>query len=630
MQEAASDHGALPPFEAFADAVLHRAAVAFRRSGGRPPDPFAGVVIRDDDVDALLAELPGLAAGPAPVDERLDDVVEERRRALHASTAAWSSFAAIVAVTELGAMETEVLALLCAVELDPRRQRLVAYVQDDASRSRLTLAGLGTVLGIGRPAALAVADDSRLQRAALVEVETGAQWGARAIRVEASVLWALAGDRSAEPELPADCHAVGGPEIDYAGSPFVVVTGADRVRRLGVAFSATAGSGFLVTPEPDDDRSWRAVVREATLSNLAVVLEVEGDLSDLSRRWIDRAVHLAFAVSSRDEIPILRLPQRPLVERRAADDLASPDEWQQAVGDAEPTHQLTAEQLRRVGRVLPGVGGDVSEAIRRLASGPLERLAVRTRPERTWDDLVLPPEQESQLREMVARYRHRRKVYVEWGFAARPSQGLVGLFSGPSGTGKTLAAEVVAGELGLDLYKIELSAVLSKWIGETEKNLEDIFSAAEAADVVLLFDEADALFGKRSEVTDAKDRYANVETAYLLQRLERHTGVILLTTNLSNNLDEAFTRRIHAIVAFQVPEPDQRLAIWRRSFGPGTPMQDVDLEGLANRHELAGGSIRNVALTAAFLAADDGTAITAAHLDRCLDREYAKLKRLVL
>jgi AAA+ superfamily predicted ATPase len=524
-----------------------------------------------------------------------------------------------------------VLALLCAVELDPRRQRIVAYVQDDAARSRLHLVGLGDVIGTGRRAALAVADDSRLQRAALVEVEAGAQWGARAVRVEPSLLWALVGDRSAEPELPPGCHAVGGPEIEFAGAPFVVVTGADRVRRLAVAFAATAGTGFLVTPEPDDERSWRAVVREATLSNLAIVLEVDGDLGDLSRRWVDRAQHLAFAISSRDEIPIIRLPERPHVERRSVDDLASPEEWQHAVGDdAAAAHPLTAEQLRRVGRVLPSVGGDVAEAIRRLASGPLERLAVRIRPERTWDDLVLPPEQESQLREMVARYRHRRTVYVDWGFAARPSHGLVGMFSGPSGTGKTLAAEVVAGDLGLDLYKIELSAVLSKWIGETEKNLEEIFSAAEASDVVLLFDEADALFGKRSEVTDAKDRYANVETAYLLQRLERHSGVILLTSNLHHNLDEAFTRRIHAVVAFAVPEAAQRLAIWRRSFGPGTPMQDVDLEGLSARHELAGGSIRNVALTAAFLAADEGTPITSAYLDRCLEREYAKLRRLAI
>jgi SpoVK/Ycf46/Vps4 family AAA+-type ATPase len=277
---------------------------------------------------------------------------------------------------------------------------------------------------------------------------------------------------------------------------------------------------------------------------------------------------------------------------------------------------------------LPGVGDDLDAAIRRLAAGHLDSLAVRIEPRRTWDDLVLPPHQTRQLKELVARYRLGWRVYEEWGFRPLPSSGLVALFAGPSGTGKTLAVEVIGGALGLDVYKVDLSTVVSKYIGETEKNLEKIFSAAAAANLVLFFDEADALFGSRSEVSDSHDRYANIEVAYLLQRLEQYDGLVVLATNLRSNIDEAFLRRIHVSVEFRDPEEAERLRIWSLSFPSAAPTEDLDLPWLAKQFRIAGGNIRNAAVAAAFIAAEAGRPIGMQDVVLGLDREFEKIGRL--
>jgi SpoVK/Ycf46/Vps4 family AAA+-type ATPase len=221
-------------------------------------------------------------------------------------------------------------------------------------------------------------------------------------------------------------------------------------------------------------------------------------------------------------------------------------------------------------------------------------------------------------------------VYDEWGFPGLPSRGTVALLAGPSGTGKTLTAEVVAGDLGLDLFVLDLSSIMSKYIGETEKNLAGLFDAAEAGDAVLFFDEADALFGKRSAVNDAKDRYANVEVAYLLQRLERHDGLVLLATNLPNNIDDAFLRRLHAVLEFAAPGPDERRAIWERAFPPGCPTKDLELELLAREAELSGGAIATAAVSAAFDAATVGEPVTMPRVLASVAAEYRKVGRLAL
>jgi SpoVK/Ycf46/Vps4 family AAA+-type ATPase len=209
-------------------------------------------------------------------------------------------------------------------------------------------------------------------------------------------------------------------------------------------------------------------------------------------------------------------------------------------------------------------------------------------------------------------------------------KGMLALFAGPSGTGKTMAADVLAGALGLDLYRIDLSGVVSKYIGETEKNLSSIFDEAEMSNAILFFDEADALFGKRSEVKDAHDRYANIETAYLLQRMEEYSGAVFLATNLKMNLDEAFTRRLHMVVDFPLPGEVERRRIWQSTFPDAAPLEpDVDFDFLAKQFKISGGNIRNIVLSGAFLAADDGQRIGMAHLIRATRREYQKLGKMI-
>jgi SpoVK/Ycf46/Vps4 family AAA+-type ATPase len=268
------------------------------------------------------------------------------------------------------------------------------------------------------------------------------------------------------------------------------------------------------------------------------------------------------------------------------------------------------------------------DACRSHARPRIEGLGQRIASPASWDDLVLPPAQREVLRDVAAHVRNRATVYERWGFAGQGSRGLgiSALFSGASGTGKTMAAEVIANELRLDLYRIDLSSVVSKYIGETEKNLRKIFDAAEEGGAILLFDEADALFGKRSEVKDSHDRYANIEVSYLLQRMESYRGLAVLTTNLKSALDTAFLRRIRFIVQFPFPDAEQRADIWRRVFPRATPTEGLDAELLAQLN-VAGGNIRSIAVHAAFLAADAGEPVRMEHVLRAARSEYAKMEK---
>jgi len=274
---------------------------------------------------------------------------------------------------------------------------------------------------------------------------------------------------------------------------------------------------------------------------------------------------------------------------------------------------------------------DVYEACRVQSRARLGDLARQVEPTYGWEDIVLPDQKMRQLREVAAHVEHRGTVYDEWGFEDRFSlgTGVNVLLAGPPGTGKTMAAEILAGEAGLDLYKIDLASVVSKYVGETESNLGRVFDEAEASNAVLFFDEADALFGERSEVSDAHDRYANVEVDYLLERMEEHDGVVLLATNLEENVDDAFRRRINVTVEFPLPDSDARERIWRGVFPAETPVGEIDWEFLAG-FDLTGGEIKNAALTAAVLAADDGaTTVGMGHAVRALWRELEKGERLV-
>ncbi|HEX8308492.1 MAG TPA: ATP-binding protein, partial [Allosphingosinicella sp.] len=266
-------------------------------------------------------------------------------------------------------------------------------------------------------------------------------------------------------------------------------------------------------------------------------------------------------------------------------------------------------------------------AVRRHAGLALADLAERLETTQGFDALVLPPQPMASLADLVGSRATGPRVLVDWGLGATYGRraGLIALFAGPPGTGKTMAAGAVAHMLGIDLYRIDLSGVVSKYIGETERNLESIFQAAERATAVLFFDEADALFGKRSEVQDAHDRYANIEISYLLQRIERFDGVAILATNLKQNLDEAFMRRIDFVVDFPVPQAADRLRLWGKLARTRAPLSDdIDFALLAERYELTGGEIRNCALAAAHAAARDGVAIAMRHLVAAVAREYVK------
>jgi ATP-dependent 26S proteasome regulatory subunit len=276
---------------------------------------------------------------------------------------------------------------------------------------------------------------------------------------------------------------------------------------------------------------------------------------------------------------------------------------------------------------------DLHIASRLHSNQKLGALAQKITPHYGWDDIVLPADQLRQLHEICDQVNYRARVYEQWGFGAKLAlgKGVSALFSGPPGTGKTMAAEILAGALGLDLYKIDLSTVVSKYIGETEKNLARIFAEAETSNAILFFDEADALFGKRSEVRDSHDRYANIETGYLLQRIEAYTGVVILATNFARNLDDAFIRRLQFIVEFPFPAEEERRAIWERIWPQATPRDPaLDLTFAARELKLAGGHIRNIALAATFLAAANGQVVTMAHLIHATRREFQKMGRVVV
>ena len=385
--------------------------------------------------------------------------------------------------------------------------------------------------------------------------------------------------------------------------------------------------------------------REAILQNSALLLECDRcENTDASRelaieRWIE-LTRTPLIISTREprrelERPLftIEVPKPTRAEQRRA--------WKEAIGENAKGWNGQLDQLVSqfdfstiaIRTTAAGLSGEESEsnlweACRLQARPRLQDLAQRIVANSTWADIVLPAPQMATLQTIAQHLRQRTRVYDEWGFAEQSNRGLglSALFAGPSGTGKTMAAEILANELRLDLFRIDLSAVVSKYIGETEKNLRRVFDAAEEGGAVLLFDEADALFGKRSEVKDSHDRYANVEISYLLQRMEAYRGLAILTTNMKEALDPAFLRRLRFVVQFPFPDQAQRAEIWRRIFPAKTPTNDLDLNALS-RLSIAGGNIRNIALHAAFAAADAKEPVRMPHLLGAARLEYEKLEK---
>ena len=555
------------------------------------------------------------------------------RTDLAASDTEPTGFSALCANVGAEGVVRELLALLLACETDLARTARLATLTGSSRPGRLTLGAAARLLGGVGPCVEAAGPSSPLRRGALVTLHQSGPWSTAEVALAPSVVWAIGGDQTPDPDLPVGAWMMEGLPGDPDDDPrrLVLVTGADPVRRRALVARRHAAHAFLVSPAPSQPEGWAALVREASITGSGIVVELDGDLAPAGREWVDRANHLSWALSSADELPLGDLPDRERAEIVASDDVVSEEEWQAAFGAEVPhSHRLTAHQMEQVGAALPAVDGDLDLAVRRLLAGPLGRLTRRIRPRKTWDDLVLSEPRLEQLRTIVARFRHATTVYDDWGVSTSSGRGIISLFAGPSGTGKSLAAEVVAHTLGLDMYRIELSSVVSKYIGETEQNLEKLFAAASAGSAVLFFDECDSLFGKRSEVKEGRDRYANLEVSYLLQRLESYDGVVVLATNLPKNIDEAFLRRIHEVVAFSVPGATERRAIWEHHLADGAiPKGTVDVDRLSERFEVSGGVIRNVVLAGAFRAADEGRPVETRHLLTAMAGEYQKLGRIL-
>lgn len=589
--------------------------------------------------------------------------------------------------------EAGVIVLAFASECDPELERVISFVQDDVTkkRPRVDLA-VRLFGGTAVPAASVAMFDpaGTLRRLQLIRLFSDAGQSETPLIAQQIALdhriWAfLAGGDSPDERLlsstiefaaESDTETLGlGSEFTATVAtiaafpavslpvPVLGLSGADETSRLHVARRIARGSGLgciavrfdRLAGELGPDIALTVALREGALSRSAVVLDGL-DATDAQRRSeIRRRVRLErlaplviLSTTAPLNWPIvsLEIPRAPfdgLVEHwdrylpagvfdhAALRVLAGKFRLSQTqIVDAAEGARAMA--FRR-DPTAPAVTSDDIYAAARAQSTPiLSDMARKVPPHHSWDDLIVTREVKEQLREICAHMEHRATVLDEWGLARRLAlgRGLTVLFAGNSGTGKTMAAGVMSGELGLDLYKIDLSGLVSKYIGETEKNLSGIFREAESSNAILFFDEADALFGKRSEVKDAHDRYANIETAYLLQKMEEYEGIVILATNLKMNLDEAFLRRLSFVVDFPMPEEEERIRIWRSTIPPELPLAaDVDTDFLASRFRLAGGNIRNIVLAAAFLAAGEGSDVRMEHFIRATRREYQKLGRMV-
>jgi hypothetical protein len=571
---------------------------------------------------------------------------------------------------QLSAFERDVLLLCAGAEMDAQLAALCENAQGEPGRQGVTF-GLA-LAALDEPHWSALAPIGPLRRWRLLELDESAGVARGRLRIDERILHYLAGVNYPDVRLrgllndaaPASamaemhralCDAVHGAiESAAAGdAPLVWLSGDDPQGQADVAVSVAAALGLaLQVLRADDVPGGHAELealatlweREAMLLGSTLLVSCGGDpLPAAAGRFLARMRGLVF-VSASGPQRIERAALHFIVDKPGQ--AAQKRLWQQALGAAAArvdgaldgiagqfklsAHTILAEGARLAPALLASdtPASLLWAACRSVDRSSLGELAQRIDSAAGWDDLVLPDAQKATLKQIGAHMRNRIKVYQEWGFASRGARGLgiSALFSGESGTGKTLAAEVLAHELKLDLYRIDLSAVVSKYIGETEKNLRRVFDAAEDSGAILLFDEADALFGKRSDVKDSHDRYANIEVSYLLQRMESYRGLAILTTNLKGALDVAFQRRLRFIVQF--PFPDQRLreAIWRNVFPADTPLATLD-HGMLARLNASGGSIRNIALNAAFRAAEAGLPLSMADLLAAAHHEASKRER---
>ena len=603
-------HDDEPAWGLFADEMLRQLVV---RRGA----------VQDDLAKQALA-LPGFRSDRAESSKAIEKDQRAAAKVLDGEMKSNSPFGSLVKLGQLDDTDAQALAVLCAIEVSAERRRVVIGL---GGRTDGTMA-LGLLNELLPRSAGSVAPEGRLVTTGYVSVGTTGAWSTREVTVAPTIVWLLKGSQDRDPALPFDLeHLVGVDGKPEAG--VVLVAGPDRSSRRRRAMQRLGSARAVAVDGRRENTDWQAVVREATLFAAAVLVEVKDNLPAAVKRWIEMSTHISWGILSESQLPIAQLPDRPWLDDQISDRVADPTEVGRLIGgELGAGHRLTHTQIDQIRRALPAMGGDASHAARRLITGELDHLTTRIRPMRSWNDLVLPQEEFDRVRMVAARYRHRDRVMDEWGFRPIPSAGVIAMFSGPPGTGKTMSAEIIANDLGLDLFKVNLATMVSKYIGETEKNLEQLFDVADTGNVVLLFDEADSIFGKRSEVSDAQDRYANLEVSYLLQRIERFDGLVILTTNLSNNIDSAFLRRIHVVVDFPTPDEDERRTLWKKSLVSTAPMDQIDIDWLA-KFKLSGADIRAVSLGSAFRAADSKGRIAMDHVVSALYDEMRKQGRLV-
>lgn len=580
--------------------------------------------------------------------------------------------AAIDRLTELfglSAFERDLLLLCAGVEMDAELARLCGAAQGLPQKNYATFGLALAALENSHWSALSAV--SPLRRWRLLEIDDNAGLAGGKLRIDERILHFLAGVNYLDPRLRPLLQIVAAPARmapaqresaaaiitslrEHANpTPVILLSGDDVDGQGDLAAAVAAQCGLQLQKFCGQDLPASAAEidalailwqREAALLGAALLVDCHDApplhaLSSLAER-----VGGVLFVAAREPISLKRALRHFVVDK--PDAAGQKEIWCEALGPSAvklngaldgvaAQFRLSAQRIQTTGAALRSAlpasekpNELLWRACREASSAQLDGLAQRVVSSAAWDDLILPDAQKTILRQIGARAKHRLTVYQQWGFAGKSGRGLgiSALFAGESGTGKTLAAEVLAHELHLDLYRIDLSTVVSKYIGDTEKNLRRVFDAAEASGAILLFDEADALFGKRSEVRDSHDRYANIEVGYLLQRMEAYRGLAILTTNMKAALDVAFQRRLSFVVQFPFPDQQQRELIWRGVFPAATPVEQIDYAKLA-RLSMSGGNIRNIALNAAFLAADEGTPVRMKHLLQAAHGEAAKRDR---
>jgi ATPase family associated with various cellular activities (AAA)/Winged helix domain, variant len=629
------------------DARIRTAVESVARTDPNPADAFRGLYV-SDDMALALARQPALAG----VDPRLN---------------------AAAALLGFSPLETAVLGVCAAPELSPSYGRLFAYLQDDVTRK----------LASPRLAVSLIADGSvseddvwrcfdsaaplrRSGALSLLDPNSAIPVADRAVKVRDRMVAFLLAIDLHDAHEPAPGRVIEAPRYELGRGPAIaelraVIGGAHQTPVIvsgpdaPASTAAALGQSLLLVDaaaSESGDRMADVRLRSTLEQRLLCFDGFERAAPDQVRRWIaalaERPGRLVLYTSEPESLAahmpgavfVVRVPEPAYGERLTAwrqlagtpgvEDVAA--KFRLSIGQIAEASEAAALSARAQGRAHPEPA-DLDHGARLASATGLAELALCLDPAYTWDDLVLPDRQIEVLGSVSAFLRHRDLVLSEWGYdrAVARNQGLKVLFAGESGTGKTMAAQVLAADLGLDLFRIDLAATVSKYIGETEKNLDRIFSAAEGSNAILFFDEADALFGRRSDVRDSHDRYANIEVAYLLQRMDSYPGAVILATNFRQNMDDAFLRRLDFLVDFPFPEAADRRRIWQLVLPDQAPIDgDVDTAFLAKQFKLTGGNIRNASLAGAFLAADEGTPIGMRHLVRGVAFEYSKLGRLTL